>query len=829
MKRNFLLILSLCLGMSMYATDYKGTPYPNGKPHAVPGVIEAEDFDNGGEGVAYHDDKPGRQNGGGQIYRETDVDIQKHNGGFNIGSTVGGEWTKYTIDVKEDGNYSIETFCVSGSGNGRFHFEVDGKGICRGIDAPDGNWSDLSQSVTAKDIALTKGKHVLTWYTYGGMNVDKFVITRTGALKPGAVIGGNFNYPITKKMSNPLFVDFDSPMYGTNAIGALYTADPSAHVWKIDGKEILYVYASHDMEPNKGCDRMDRYHVFSTEDMVNWTDHGEILNSDDVRKQGGWGIEGFMWAPDCAYNPANKTYYFYFPHPNDAKDRSNTWRVGVATSKYPDREFKVVGWIEGAPSLIDPCVFIDDDGQPYIYNGGGAKCYGGKLRKDDWTKLDGEMKPMDGLGDFHEAAWVHKYKGKYYLSHSDNNNHRDGNQMKYAISDSPLGPWKDMGVYMYPTGVETNHGSIVEFKGKWYAFYHTGNYSGRGALRSVCVDPIEYNADGSIQLVQNYGKPYKGKLPRVPAGKNNKDVLLIIEAENYNDGGYHYAFYKKQNSVIGNNTKYRPKDKMMGISTSGNVTYLNNMLKGEWARYSITVEKAGRYDIDCVVSQNGKRKNGRFHIGANGHNRTGDIKVTGEPGKWETVTVKNVVLKAGEQYLDVRVDEGDLNLDKFILRMSEPYSGTPFKDHKVPGVIEAEDFDNGGQGVAFFDTTPERNEAGFNYRADTDGAGVDLQNNNGNLHLSYANKGEWTKYTFVCEEAGTYDIEVNVASNGGNGSLSLTFDDMDDYPLVTINTGGWEHYKPLTVKGVKLIKGKHVMTLNIGGSLNIDKFTFIRK
>lgn len=178
MKRNSLLILSLCLGLSMYATDYRGTPYPNESPHAVPGTIEAEDFDNGGEGIAYHDDKPGRQNGGGQVYRETDVDIQKHKDGFNIGSTVGGEWTKYTIDVKEDGNYSIETFCVSGSGNGRFHFEIDGNGVCRGIDAPDGNWSDLSQSVTAKDIALTKGKHVMTLNIGGSLNVDKFTFIK---------------------------------------------------------------------------------------------------------------------------------------------------------------------------------------------------------------------------------------------------------------------------------------------------------------------------------------------------------------------------------------------------------------------------------------------------------------------------------------------------------------------------------------------------------------------------------------------------------------------------------------------------------------------------
>ncbi|GLL52372.1 hypothetical protein KUBF_00340 [Bacteroides finegoldii] len=65
---------------------------------------------------------------------------------------------------------------------------------------------------------------------------------------------------------------------------------------------------------------MDRYHVFSTEDMKTWTDHGEILNSDDVKKQTGVGVEGFMWAPDCVYNPKDKNYYFYFPHKIQKKE-----------------------------------------------------------------------------------------------------------------------------------------------------------------------------------------------------------------------------------------------------------------------------------------------------------------------------------------------------------------------------------------------------------------------------------------------------------------------------------------------------------------------------
>ena len=85
----------------------------------------------------------------------------------------------------------------------------------------------------------------------------------------------HYDYPTTQRFDHtPLFVSYPSQMSGSPFTGNLYTADPTARVWHSDGRGVLYVHASLDMEPARGCDRMDRYHVFSTEDMVNWTDHG---------------------------------------------------------------------------------------------------------------------------------------------------------------------------------------------------------------------------------------------------------------------------------------------------------------------------------------------------------------------------------------------------------------------------------------------------------------------------------------------------------------------------------------------------------------------------
>ncbi len=307
-------------------------------------------------------------------------------------------------------------------------------------------------------------------------------------------------------------------------ITSIYTADPSAHVWA-DGR--LYIYPSRDIDPPRGCDLMDQYHVFSTEDMVNWRDEGEILRASQVpwgRKEG-----GFMWAPDCAYK--NGTYYYYFPHPSDTS-WNKSWKIGVATSSNPVSDFTSAGYIDGAGgfAMIDPAVFIDDNGQPYIYFGGGGKCSGAKL-KANMLELDGTAQSMAGLLDFHEATWVFKRKGVYYLTYADNN--PGENRMQYATSLNPLGPWTSKGVYLEPTGCDTTHGSVVEYKGQWYQFYHNQSLSGRGNLRSICVDKLNFNEDGTIQMIVQT----KAGVPSVGPAPAPNPWMVKYAAEVANVGG----------------------------------------------------------------------------------------------------------------------------------------------------------------------------------------------------------------------------------------------------------------------------------------------------
>ena len=127
--------------------------------------------------------------------------------------------------------------------------------------------------------------------------------------------------------------------------------------------------------------------------------------------------------------------------------------------------------------MIDPCVFIDDDGQAYLYHGGCGRIIGTKM-KDNMMELAEKPRSMEGLKDFHEGAWVHKRNGIYYLMYSDNVPHPEGNRLVYATSSQPLGPWTYRGVILEGTGSGTSHGSIVEYKGEWFLFYHNSDLSG---------------------------------------------------------------------------------------------------------------------------------------------------------------------------------------------------------------------------------------------------------------------------------------------------------------------------------------------------------------
>ncbi len=285
---------------------------------------------------------------------------------------------------------------------------------------------------------------------------------------------------------------FDNPVIKTDADGNIFfSADPSVRVF--DGK--LYMYPSHDIFPAQRCDRMDKYHVFSSTNGQDWKDEGEILSAADVK----WGEEsGFMWAPDC--EKIGDKYYFFYPH----KLKDGNWQTGVAISDTPVGPFKDLGPIEGTQGagMIDPNVLVDGD-KAYLYWGGSQKLYGAELNVDGEKVTLGEIKDMTGYCDkFHEGSWVFKKDDKYYMTYASSDDD-GGHILAYSVGDSPLGEFEYKGTMLSANEVymDTSHGSVVEYKGEWLIFYHNMALSGFECLRSVCADHLTFKEDGTINTV----------------------------------------------------------------------------------------------------------------------------------------------------------------------------------------------------------------------------------------------------------------------------------------------------------------------------------------
>ena len=265
-----------------------------------------------------------------------------------------------------------------------------------------------------------------------------------------------------------------------------FQADPSARVF--DGK--VYLYPSHDAAGARNWKQMVDWHVFSSGDLVTWTDHGVVFGLTDIS----WAKEE-AWAPDCIERKGR--YYFYFPAGG---------QIGVAVGGSPTGPFKdalghplVEKGEAGIRYMIDPNIFIDEDGQAYLYVGGGRQLGVVKLKEDMVTR-DGPLQRLEMPG-FYEGVWVHKRKGLYYASYPTRPDTKGSraNLLVYSIAKSPLGPFEFKGTILDNDSGNV-HGSIIEFRGQPYLFYHVAGPS--TWERRVCMEPLAYNEDGTIQPIR---------------------------------------------------------------------------------------------------------------------------------------------------------------------------------------------------------------------------------------------------------------------------------------------------------------------------------------
>lgn len=284
---------------------------------------------------------------------------------------------------------------------------------------------------------------------------------------------------------NSLNVNAQRPIIQTK-----YTADPAPMVYN----DTVFLYTTHDEDDAEGF-KMQDWLLYTSTDMVNWTDHGVVasLKSFDwVKRDNG------AWAEQVVER--NGKFYMYCPiHGNG---------IGVLVSDSPYGPFKdplgkPLVWQKEHWDDIDPTVFIDEDGQAYMY-WGNPNCYYVKLNEDMISYSGDIVKLKETPEHYQEGPWFYKRNGHYYLAFASTCC-LEG--IGYAMSDSPTGPWKTKGYIMRPTErTRGNHPGIMDYKGKSYVFglnydllkLETNTHYER---RSVSVAEMHYNEDGTIQEV----------------------------------------------------------------------------------------------------------------------------------------------------------------------------------------------------------------------------------------------------------------------------------------------------------------------------------------
>jgi beta-xylosidase len=414
-----------------------------------------------------------------------------------------------------------------------------------------------------------------------------------------------------------------------------FSTDPTARVF--NGK--IFVFPSHDIPtPPEKPGRKDwfcmaDYHVFSSENLTDWTDHGMIVSQNKVK----WvdSTSYSMWAPDCIER--NGKYYFYFPANKSVADANGRkgFGIGVAVADQPEGPYVALPEPIKGVNGIDPNVFIDKDGQAYLYWSLG-NIFVAKLN-DNMTELESEPLvianlPQKGLK---EGPFLFERNGIYYLTfpHVENKIER----LEYAIGDNPMGPFKLTGVVMdeSPMNCWTNHQSMVQYKDQWYLFYHQDAYSHKfDKNRSICADSLFFNADGTIR-----------KVTPTLRGVGITDATAQIEIDRYSsksESGITVAFIDTLNTFKGWKATLESKN--------------------AWVKYN-TVD-FGSKKIKKVEVKAKSENGGTFQVRLNGVDGPVIAEVTiPKSTNWSTVEVKVSKLQSGVQNLVLVLEDSPVEID----------------------------------------------------------------------------------------------------------------------------------------------------------------------
>jgi hypothetical protein len=372
-------------------------------------------------------------------------------------------------------------------------------------------------------------------------------------------------------------------------------------------------------------------------------------------------------------------------------------------------------------------------------------------------------------------------------------------------------------------------------------FNHPAMYSSLAVLGSLVLDVQGKRLDAafldSTGVKRDYFSIVKGAgAPSPPSaspyGGSPRSVPGIVEAEEFDEGGEGVAYHDTSAGNKGGRFRNTDVD-IESTADAGGGYDVGWTRPGEWLQYTVNVAADGQYDVRFRLASTGS--GGVLHLEVDGVNATGAVQVpnTGGWQTWNTVTVRQVPLKAGTRRLRLAFDANGstgsvANVNR--LELSRSIGGAPFGGTAVvlPGTIEAENFDEGGASVAYFDTT--HGNRGGAYRQ-TD---VDIEPTTdigGGYDVGWTRAGEWLQYATDISASGTYALELRVASPSTGGTVRVEVDGVDVTGTLTVpNTGGWQAWTTIRKDGIALQSGLHRIRLVFvaGGTSGIANVNFLK-
>ncbi len=698
-------------------SPFHGTPFDINASATT--TIEFEDYDLGGEGVAYHDKDAANQGG---AFRPTDgVDlkaVQGDTGGYYIGYTNAGEWTEYTVKVDTAGTYNLGIRYASAGAGGTFHLELDGTPITGELTAANtGGWSTW-KTLSVPAVSLPAGQHIL--------RLVEDTVGPTNAV-------ANFNYltvapptsPPVSPPPPPPPTTTQAPFGGTAPIVSTAPVIIQAENFDTGGEGVAY----HDLDAaNQG----GAYRTTEGVDIQPTTDAG-----------GGFNV-GYTRASEWLEYTINVT-------------TAGSYIIGARVA---------------------------------------STAAGGKFHFEiDGTKVSSELSTPN-----------------------------TGGWQTYTNVNSAAVPLT-VGQHVLRLALDTvaANGSVGNF-----------NYITIAPPMSPPVSPPPPPPPPPPPTTTQ--TPFTGTAPLVGASP------VTIQMENFDNGGEGVAYHDLDKANLGGSYRTTEGVDIQPTTDTGGGFNVGYAKAGEWIEYTINVQTAGNYDLSFRLASTGS--NGKFHAEIDGTNVTGSLTVpnTGGYQTWQTLTKTGLPLSAGVHVLRISMDANSTNgsVGNFNYMTIAPSAPVPVTQAPFGGTapvvgassvtIQAENFDTGGEGVAYHDT--DATNDGGAYRT-TEGVDIEATGDTGGgFHVAYTNPGEWIEYTINVATAGTYTLDFRVASKGLGGKFHAEIDGANVTGALQVpDTTGWNTFQDVLKTGVQLTAGTHVLRLafdSAGGSGFAGNFNWIK-